>query len=80
MYIKMIHWLSEEAKEAEVILDSNGIEIMCFSHPCFYAVGDEIEEPLETLGCDNVVKSLFDSCILSKTDDMFQYHNWCCCR
>lgn len=77
MYIKKIRWLSEEA---EVILDSNGIEIMYFSHPCFYAAGDEIEEPLETLGCDNVVKSLFDSCILSKTDDMFQYHNWCCCR
>ncbi|EDN9971674.1 hypothetical protein GKT18_07095 [Listeria monocytogenes] len=32
--VKSIHWLDEDAREADVILTDGEYNVVCFSHPC----------------------------------------------
>ena len=41
MIIKKIDWLSKEAKEALVYINSKDISFIAFSHPCNLKSGDE---------------------------------------
>ncbi|MCD2252814.1 hypothetical protein [Listeria marthii] len=32
--VKSIHWLDEDAREADVVLTDGEYNVVCFSHPC----------------------------------------------
>ena len=73
MYIKDTFWLSEVAKEAEVIISDDEIDLVCFSHPFNKANGEVIEEPLYCVDARDVVLADEESFCAIKTRDEFGY-------
>jgi len=46
MKIIDIHWLSEEALEASVIVSDGYYQCVAFCHPCYHKVNDKLNSPL----------------------------------
>ena len=55
MHIEKIEWLNEEGKEAILKVVNDTKNLVCFSCPCFYNIGDVITEPLECLDTNDIV-------------------------
>jgi hypothetical protein len=58
MKVKSLHWISEDAKEAELIVHDGYFECLVFSHPCNLSEGDILNEPLHPLEIEDLIKSL----------------------
>lgn len=71
--VKEIKWISESAKEAEVILSDGISTVMCFSQPFDYDVDDVLREPLYCYEARNIMKSYEDGFTLEKQKDTFAY-------
>jgi len=54
--VKNIKWISNSAKEAELIITDGVNECLVFSQPCIVRIGEEISEPLKTLDTENLMK------------------------
>lgn len=54
--IEDLNWLSEDAKEAEIILFDETFRIHAFSHPFNQKIGDCIEMPLYTLNAREICR------------------------
>lgn len=57
MIVKKLTWLSEEAKEAELLVSDGNYECIVFSQPCDFNVGDEINVPLLAFITNNLMES-----------------------
>ena len=73
MRIKNINWMNKEAKEAIVNVCVRDKEIMCFSCPCNYNIGDKILLNLECLNINNIFLSEEDKYGIYKLDNYFKY-------
>jgi hypothetical protein len=58
MKVKSLNWISEDAEEAEVIVEDGCFECLVFSHPCNLSEGDTLNEPLHPLEIECVMKAL----------------------
>ncbi|MFY7759882.1 hypothetical protein [Aquidulcibacter sp.] len=50
MKIEGVHWLSQSAEEAEVIVTDGVFHCMAYSQPCSASAGDDVLEPLYVFG------------------------------
>ena len=57
MYIKEIHWIDKQIKEAEVTISDGIYTIVCFSCPCEYKIGETLNDNINVLDIDNIVLS-----------------------
>ncbi len=57
MYIKKLDWLSEAAKEAELIITDGNYSCVAFSQPCKHKQEDKIFEPLHAFMVENLMLS-----------------------
>lgn len=73
MVIKDISWIDYSSKEAVVTVSDGTYDIVCFSHPCSYAVGQTVTEPLECLDVDNIVISDCEKFEAVKAEEYFTY-------
>lgn len=72
--IKLINWLSREAKEAEVLLSDGKFNITCFSHPFNYQSTKIITQPLYSLNAsDMIVVNSEQKLSVEKTNESFGY-------
>ena len=71
--VKEIKWISESAKEAEVILSDGTSTVTCFSQPFNFDVDDVLHEPLYCYDARNVMKSYEDGFTFEKQNDAFAY-------
>ena len=56
MRIKDIKWISETAKEAELIVTDGVNECLVFSQPCNLRTGEILFEPLKALDVEKLMK------------------------
>lgn len=73
MFVKDISWIDYSCKEATVIISDGTYNVICFSHPCSYAVGQIVTEPLECFDADNIVVSNCEKYEVIKTEECFTY-------
>ncbi len=57
MIIESISWLSEEAKEAKLVITDGKYKCIAFSHPCDFQVNEILKWPLRAIDCINVMRS-----------------------
>lgn len=55
--VMKIKWLSQDAREAEVLLSDGVFSILCFGHPFNQAIGSTVAQPLHTLEAKYVVRA-----------------------
>ena len=75
MFVKSIHWMDKEDKEAEVIVSDGKNEILCFSHPFSGAIGDILVNPLECMDAEEIQILDDENFNIEKIDpnDYFEY-------
>ena len=73
MIIKKIEWISEEIKEAEIIISDGAFELLCFSHPCPFVEGQIINDYIDTLCAKNIVRVDEHIFVVEKAEDYFAY-------
>lgn len=56
MKVKNIKFISDAAKEAELIVTDGGNECLVFSQPCELEVGEEFSESIKVLDVDSLMK------------------------
>tara|TARA_R110000868_G_scaffold368973_1_gene632213 strand:- start:966 stop:1331 length:366 start_codon:yes stop_codon:yes gene_type:complete len=62
MIVKKLTWLSEVAREAELIISDGKYECVAFSQPCDVREGDDLKEPLHAFMVNNLMISRESSC------------------
>jgi hypothetical protein len=55
MKVKSINWISQLAKEAELIVSDGINECLVFSQPCVLKVGEKIPTPLQALDVEGLM-------------------------
>ena len=73
MYIGEIEWLDKEGKEAILKVVSEKENLMCFSCPCSYNIGEVLTEPLECLDTDTIVVCETQENSIEKMEGTFKY-------
>lgn len=73
MYIKEIKWMDKEGKEAILKVVNGAKALICFSCPCFYNIGDVLNEPLECLDTDDIVLCETEENSIEKIEGTFKY-------
>lgn len=74
MIIKKIEWISEEIKEAEIIVSDGTFELLCFSHPCSFVEGQIIDKYISTLDANNIVRVDEHTLVVEKAEEYFAYN------
>ena len=55
MYIKKIHWIDKQIKEAEVTVSDGMYTIVCFSCFCEYKIGETLNNKINVLDINDIV-------------------------
>jgi hypothetical protein len=72
--VNKIHWLSEDANEAEVYLFDGNFNIIAFSHPFRQNIGDVVEVPLNTLNAKEVyILNDIKTFSVERKEETFEY-------
>ena len=72
--VSKITWISEDALEAEVLINDGTYEIKCFSHPFNMLINAEIQEPIYCYNTQNVIVSFKNENKVFQVDKSFEYH------
>ena len=59
--VEKITWLSESAKEAEVVLSSQEASLIAFCHPCELEFGTLVTSPIHVFGATKVMLAQGDA-------------------
>ena len=73
MFIKLVEWINEDIREAEVTVSDGFYNIVCFSHPFNKGINDTISEPLNCIEVKNVVTSKRQILYANKDSTSFEY-------
>lgn len=68
-----LEWLSREADEALLNISDNEYEVIVFSQPCKYKLGDIIIPPLRAFDVKDLMLSRDDGVKIEKIGSYFEY-------
>lgn len=72
MKVKNIIWISQEILEAEIIVSDLTFDLICFSHPCNFKEGQEVQN-IHVFDAENIMKSTQKEYIIKKLKAPLQY-------
>lgn len=73
MIITGINWISESAREAELVVSDGVNSITCFSQPCPYSVGELLNDELHGFDVGNVMRSVESDDAIEKLRGPYAY-------
>ena len=65
MIVRQLTWLSEVAREAELLISDGKYRCIAFSHPCDVHEGDDLKEPLHAFIIQDLMISREKNCSIS---------------
>jgi hypothetical protein len=74
MIIKDIHWISKEAKEAELLVTDGQYVCFVFSQPCNFNRGDQLEDALRAFITEDLMLSYEDKVDIFRISDKSLSH------
>ena len=75
MIVNKLEWISEDAEEAILFIQSGKYECAAFSHPCKFIVGEKIINPLLAINVKGVGKvDEHVGLTIERQSDIFSHH------